>query len=427
MAAQLLREDDDQLVIEITVPKSRDFLQCEDDIQDALNEAGRLATAKCLEDFDADGSPVIMGGGEKLTAKRTKVSKKYESPYGTVTVKRYAYQSSRGGQVYCPLEFNARIVAGTTPRFARIVSYNYSHNNSAVVQSNLQQTLNRTVSRCYIQDVSAAVATHLEDKLRYWDCTASEPSPREVAFISIGIDGTCMLFCEEGYRQAMVGSIAFFDAAGERLHTIYVAAAPEHGKATFLKRMEEEIARLKKIHREARYVGVTDGAGDYVSWLKQHTSTQVLDFWHVVEYIHNASEAIYRTKKQREQWIEQTCHKLKHEHGAASAILDELQQAAGKKLSARVSENLRAAESYFTNNLERMNYASYRKRHLPIGSGITEAACKTVVKARMCGSGMKWKQSGSDCVLVLRALSLSEGRWKQFWANVARFGLQKPA
>jgi hypothetical protein len=40
-------------------------------------------------------------------------------------------------------------------------------------------------------------------------------------------------FCEGGYRQAMVSTIALYDNEGERLHTLYVAAAPEYGKAGF--------------------------------------------------------------------------------------------------------------------------------------------------------------------------------------------------
>ena len=426
MSAQLIDEDANQLVIQITVTKSGDFLQCEEQIQSALNDAGRLATERCLEDFDSDGSPIIIAN-QKLTAKRTKVSKKYETPYGPVAVNRYSYQSSQGGVVDIPLEFNARIVAGTTPRFAKIVSFNYSHNNSAVVQSALLQTLNRKVSRCYIQDVSAAVATHVEDKSRRWNTAPCEPPARDVAFISIGIDGTCMLFCEEGYRQAMVGTIAFFDAAGERMHTNYVAAAPEHGKATFLRRMDEEIARTKQRYAHARYVGISDGASDYLPWLKKHTTTQVLDFWHVTEYINAAAEAIHRDETKRNAWIDEACHNLKHHHGAGARLLDDFKQAAIRKHSQKVRENLDAAISYLGNNIQRMNYASYRKGQLPIGSGITEAACKTVVKVRMCGSGMKWGQNGSDCVLTLRALSLSKGRWEQFWANVARIGLAKTA
>lgn len=426
MSALLLEEDANQLVIQITVSKSRDFMQCEEQIQSALNEAGQLATGRCLQDFDSDGSPIIIGS-EKLTAKRRKVSKKYETPYGPVAVERYAYQTSLGGAVHIPLEVNARVVAGSTPRFAKIVSFGYSHNNSGVVQSMLLQTLNRKVSRCFVQDVSAAVASHLEDKNRHWDYAPCEPAAHDVAFISIGLDGTCMLFCEEGYRQAMVGTIALFDAAGERLHTNYVAAAPEHGKATFLRRMDEEIAQTKDRYTHARYVGISDGASDYLPWLKRHTTTQVLDFWHVTEYINAAAEAIHRDESERQAWIDEACHILKHEHGAGARILEQLNDATSRRQSARVRENLDAAISYLDNNLQRMNYASYRKGQLPIGSGITEAACKTLVKIRMCGAGMKWRQSGSDCVLTLRALSLSKGRWEQFWTNVARFGLSKSA
>jgi hypothetical protein len=427
MAATLISEDAHQLVIQITIPKSRDFLQCEVQIQDALNDAGRLATGKCLEDFDADGSPVIMAA-VKLTAKRTKIAKKYETPYGTVPVMRYEYQSSLGGQVHIPLEFNARIIGGSTPRFAKIVSFEYSQKNSVGAQASLAQMLNRKVSRCFIQDLSAEVALHVEDKSRHWDYAQSEPAASEVAFIAIGIDGTCMLFCEEGYRQAMVGSVAFYDAAGERLHTNYVAAAPEHGKATFLARMDEEIARIKANYPAARYVGISDGASDYLPWLKGHTTTQVLDFWHVTEYIHAAAPAVHARKSEREAWIDAACHELKHEHGAAERILAQFKTAAmERKLPAKQKKDLQAAISYFENNLGRMNYASYRKSHLPIGSGVTEAACKSVVKTRMCGAGMKWKQSGADCVLTLRALSLTLARWEEFWRNVAKFGLTKPS
>jgi hypothetical protein len=426
MAATLISEDAHQLVIQISIPKSRDFLQCEEQIQDALNEAGRLATGKCLKDFDTDGSPIVMSG-HKLTAKRTKIGKKYETPFGVVPVERYAYQSPQGGEVHIPLEFNARIIGGTTPRFAKIISFEYSHKNSVVVQASVSQMLNRKVSRCYIQDISEEVAAHVEDKSRRWDYAQSEPPAIQVAFISIGIDGTCLLFCEEGYRQAMVGSIAFFDATGERLHTNYVAAAPEHGKATFLARMDEEIARIKANYPEVRYVGISDGASDYLPWLKAHTTTQVLDFWHVTEYLHSAAPAVHTKNSEREAWLDAICHELKHEHGAATRILGELEAAALRKLPAQQRKDLQAAISYFANNLGRMNYASYRKSHLPIGSGVTEAACKSVVKTRMCGAGMKWTQSGSDVVLTLRALSLTLPRWNQFWCNVAKFGLTKPS
>jgi hypothetical protein len=69
-----------------------------------------------------------------------------------------------------------------------------------------------------------------------------------------------------------------------------------------------------------------------------------------------------------------------------------------------------------------MHYAEALADHLPIGSGVTEAACKVLVKARLCSSGMKWKRTGAEIVLSLRALTHTKGRWSQFWAKINRYG-----
>jgi hypothetical protein len=61
--------------------------------------------------------------------------------------------------------------------------------------------------------------------------------------------------------------------------------------------------------------------------------------------------------------------------------------------------------------------------NLPIGSGVTEAACKTLIKQRLCQSGMKWKNQGISMVLHLRALISTKGRWEQFWVRINQAGL----
>jgi hypothetical protein len=72
-----------------------------------------------------------------------------------------------------------------------------------------------------------------------------------------------------------------------------------------------------------------------------------------------------------------------------------------------------------------MDYYLHKLLGLPIGSGVTEAACKSVVKERLCGSGMKWSSQGAGDVLRLRALVKSKGRWEDFWEKAARFGFSK--
>jgi hypothetical protein len=53
-----------------------------------------------------------------------------------------------------------------------------------------------------------------------------------------------------------------------------------------------------------------------------------------------------------------------------------------------------------------MDYATWVEADLPIGSGVTEAACKVIVKQRLCGSGMKWTEDGAAAVLSVRCLTL---------------------
>jgi hypothetical protein len=232
-----------------------------------------------------------------------------------------------------------------------------------------------------------------------------------------------MLLCEEGYRQAMVGTISLYDRDGERLHTIYLGATPEYGQATFLERMEREIAHVKHLYPRAIYVGIADGAPSNWEFLHQHTRVQVLDFYHAAEYLAEVAQAAYpRSPTKRAEWLETHCHELKYISGATALILGEMEELAQHPLSEALQEKLQRAITYFSNHQHQMDYAHYRARLFPISSGVTEAACKTLVKQRLCCSGMKWKERGASIVLSLRALVLTQAHWDQFWGKIDQYG-----
>ena len=67
------------------------------------------------------------------------------------------------------------------------------------------------------------------------------------------------------------------------------------------------------------------------------------------------------------------------------------------------------------------------RKHHSIGSGVTEAACKVIVKQRLCESGMKWKNKGASIVLSLRTLVYSETHWNQFWGKISQYGFPMAA
>ncbi len=122
----------------------------------------------------------------------------------------------------------------------------------------------------------------------------------------------------------------------------------------------------------------------------------------------------------REIWLEQQCHNLKHKKGAAVRILNELNECIPKRLGKTIKEDLLATITDFKNNIKagRMKYYKYTQSNLPIGSGVIEAACKTIIKSRLCGSGMRWKTNGMKAILSLRPLVKTKGRWNQFWEKI---------
>lgn len=427
-AAEIVSRSDDRFTLQITVPYNDSMLKSEELIQASLNQAGVSATQEMLERFDTDGSPIVCGSTTFFS--KGKEPKEYQTPYGPVVVERYVYQTARGGKTYCPLEKEARIIITSTPKFAKTLSSKYADLGSSRVQADLKDNHGRPVARSFIQNVAEAVSAVVEAKEDQWTYQTPKTEKKTNA-IAIGLDGANMFMCEDGYREAMVGTIALYDSEGKRQHTTYLAAAPEYGKETFLHRMEKEIASIKKDFPHAHYVGLADGAKCNWSFLEKHTDTQTIDFWHATQYLGKAAGAVFRGKKQlgaKDDWLNQACHKLKHTVGGATRLWNEMKTFYEQnKLQKAEKESLESSITYFGNNKSKMVYPRNTERNLPIGSGVTEAACKVIVKQRMCGSSMKWKEKGAATVLRLRCLNYSSGRWDQFWSKVDQYGLPAAA
>jgi hypothetical protein len=231
-----------------------------------------------------------------------------------------------------------------------------------------------------------------------------------------------------GYREAMTGNLSLYDPDGERLHTIYLGATPEYGKAKFLSRLQDEVNKIKTKYPNALYIGLADGAANNWEFLNPNTQCQILDFYHATEYLAGAAYAFSTLEPERKEWLRNACYELKHTEGAAQTILTQMEKQLDKikdkkKISDVTKKKLSAATTYFTNQLSRMNYAEYTAKNLPIGSGVTEAACKTLIKHRLCNSGMRWKNKGAGIVIALRALVKTTNRWDQFWDRISQNGI----
>jgi hypothetical protein len=422
MPATIVSRSATSFIVQIEVPYTDSMLGFEEGLQDRLNEAGVEATAEGLRQFDTDGSPITLGIS-RLTAKG-QVEKDYQTPYGVATIARHVYQGTQGGPTYCPLDQDARIVVSSTPKFAKTVAHKYAEFSSARLREDLEQNRGRSISRGLARDIAEAVASVAQIEQEDWSY-ALPKLEEPPASVGIGLDGTCLLMTEDGWREAMVGTLAFFDKSGDRQHTVYLAATPEYGKAKFLARLEAEIGKAKLKFPCARYVGLADGASGNWEFLGRHTSVQVVDFWHAAEYLGKAAVVIYRgPPHSREAWMDDACHRLKHEPGGAEWVLKRLRTLARERPWAKDDEDVVRAIVYFENQsgAGRMDYASRVEVGDPIGSGVTEAACKVIVKQRLCGSGMKWTKEGAAAVLSLRCLTHTAERWGQFRSKVERWG-----
>ena len=172
-------------------------------------------------------------------------------------------------------------------------------------------------------------------------------------------------------------------------------------------------------------MGIADGAKGNWEFLGRHTDVQVTDFWHAAEYLGKAAVVLYRGQpRTREAWLDDACHRLKHERGRGRVGVEAVAEAGpgtplgqGRRGRAAGDHVLREPVGCGPDGLRRRVAANE-----PIGSGVTEAACKVIVKQRLCGSGMKWTEDGAAVVLSLRALSYTPERWGQFWSKVDRWG-----
>lgn len=332
------------------------------------------------------------------------------------------YQSSKGGKTYIPLEKKHFLFCTATPRLARLLSWKYAHLSGERVAEDLSVNYQVCISKTLVQKVSQRVGSLLSTHESEWQYELpAHVKPQEVAFIAIGRDGTCMPVLPNGWRESMCGTISLYKADGERLHTIYQACAPEKGKEVFNYLMHAEIEAIKKKCPQAQLIGLADGARDNWLFLEKYVKWAILDFFHAASYLGKVAEVLPdKTNEEKKEWLTEKCHQLKHEKGAAMNICQQVKELKNKK-GTPLSENeqVKAMITYFENNCQRMNYKKYQKLKYPIGSGVTEAACKTIVKQRLAQSGMRWTIENADNQLICRTLSITDGRWLQAWKYIA--------
>lgn len=390
-------------------------------VRDLLQVIGQALTRELLGRKDVT-APRVEYGGQTYYRKEATPGH-YQTLYGEVGVVRHLYQSSAGGETVCPLERSCQLSFGSaTPLLAEVVSFKLASQTAGEVEQDLAKCQGLALSDTYLRTLGEQVGQLAVEKAGGWQlCGPALAAP--VATIATGVDGTMMPVVNEAYKEAMCGTIAVYDAEGTRLQTQYLGSMPEAGKATFAARVTTRVAQVLARYPTARHVCLGDGAQWNWDFFAAHYpgAIWVLDFYHAATHLHTAAELIFGAGAGAEAYYARWRTTLLEETNGVAALLRSLIYYRNRAtLPPRTVRALETELHYFRTHTAEMQYADFRAAKVPIGSGVTEAGCKELIKARFCRSGMRWKRTTGAPLLQLRSIRLSQ-QWDSFWSKVMRY------
>jgi hypothetical protein len=337
------------------------------------------------------------------------------------------------------------LVHGATPALAERVA-RYQAETGATQRQTLQrlrQEHNVHWGVKKLRQVTEFLATAMEEQRhevqvdKLWELLkqAGASQGKHKPVLSVGRDGIMLGLQIRGcdiWEVASTGTISVLDRRGQRLGTVYLAYTPEPGQGTMsrqltrlltdvLRRWEGPLPRLSYVtdagDNETTYYDQVlrsmrhPRTGERLEWIR------VVDYYHASQRLWTMAEALFGSGPASKAWPRRM-QKLLLQPGGVRRVL---QSAAALRsrypMTGKAAEDFRKAYNYLRERTKYMRYAAYRHRRVPIGSGVTEAACKTVFTQRLKLSGMRWKKAGAQTILNLRVLLLS-GVWTAAYERV---------
>jgi hypothetical protein len=389
-----------------------------------------------LARFDLDVPAVEVDG--KRYHRVLRCATTYTSAVGPVRVERSLYRHPHDDHAVCPLELRAGIIEGAwTPLAAQQATWVVAHVTPQEGEELFDLLGNMTPSKSTLDRLPKALSGHWEKQRPHFEATLrhQEAVPNEAVAMAVSLDGVMAPMKDgarhakraqartqgkspsgpAGYQEVGCATVSYYDCQGERLCTRRMARMPETNKATLKQQLTAEVMGALIQRPDLRVVKVADGAPDNWSYLSETLpfGVEVLDFYHAAEHLGAALGAAYgEGTLQYQGRMETLCTVLRDApHG-----VDHVMGALGR-LRTRYPRRqaIHKALAYFRAHRHRMRYADLRARHLPIGSGVVEAACKTLVSQRLKRSGMRWRPEGGQAILTFRALCQS-ARFARAWA-----------
>jgi len=430
-------------------------------LKQALSAAGVAGFRTFLQGYEEEAPTVEIDG--ELYRWKMASSKRFVTPFGEMVLKRSLYQHDRGGATFVPLDRQW----GMEGEFATVeVRDSVLFSCTLVTPDETVQLLEKSA----LFHPSATAIQHILEETGVWlefegeelneAIRADDSIPAQTQTLVVSLDGVHVRLNEKGVKQgrpvdrpgqptgaetptcfkrAMVGSLSLYGAPREeeglpweeeevpqRLAVRYVAEMPEEKSLTLKARFEAEIRHIEaSLSPFVNKVLLCDGERSLWTYAESNPLLggylMLVDFYHACEHLADAAEALWGAgSPQANQWYEDYRYKLLHEEKGVQSLLRSIDYyLQTRRFSKTRRKEIDTQRTFFQNNKERMNYAVFRRQGLPIGSGPVEAACKTLVKTRLCRSGMRWSWPGGQRILQLRTYVKSE-RWDAFWKQYKR-------
>jgi hypothetical protein len=406
-----------------------------------LRDVGRRIMAWVLNHIEPeanDAAPSRVQFKAHLYRRRRKHPRLLATLFGPVTLWRRLYEPlDRAGRSIHPLELRLGVEAGcATPALAeRVGRWASDHTQQQVLEmleSDHGVHWSCTSLRKVLGSLRAGMAPQRHvcqvEHVVHWLEQARASTGRFRPTLSVGRDGIFVPLRHGVWQEGATATISVLDRRGKRVGTVYLGHMPEPGQGTLTDQLSALLRDLlSRVDSQGlRLVYVTDDGyhpSDYYHrFLKkmldprrpwqQLAWTRIIDFYHACQYLQKLADAIFGVGVAAQSWAKQMRHVLKTKaHGVSRVLQSAFALRRGRGLCGQ-AKAYEQAYGYIKTRTQWMRYHAYKRQQLPLGSGITEAACKVVFTQRLKRSGMSWTLEGGQVIVDLRVIWLS-GVWTQ--------------
>ena len=377
-------------------------------------------TEEALARHDVDLPLVFIDG--VMHRRACRCAQTYLTAAGPVSVTRTLYRARRGERAVAALERRVGIVEGYwTPLAARQGAMLVSHLTPGDAEQVLVSLGHMQPSKSSLDRLPKALSARWEAQREALEATVRDASvevPDTARAVVVSLDGV-MAPMRGGYREAGCATVSLVDADGERLHSVRMGRMPESHKATLKTMVAAEVEAVLDQRPDLTVVKLADGAKDNWTFLTGALpdGVELIDFYHAAEQLKGAFDAAHGVDSPKAAaQFEKFRHVLRHESDGVGRVIRALVYLRSKHPN---RERIAQVLGYFRGNRHRMRYADAKAQGLPIGSGVVEAACKTLVTERLKRSGMRWGVRGGQAILTLRSLVQSR-RFGHAWNLLAK-------